>query len=274
MNPSTHHRPDPRASWIRRHRARLALLAASLGAAALVVSCATEEGGGRSFVLPPSIPGAEYVGSESCEQCHDPITKSFVSSPHARLVAHGPHSVEVGCESCHGPASVHVESGGAARTLINPDRNPDVCYTCHLNLRAQFALPHTHPVGENRLGCSACHPPHSGDALTGTASSIASANQACLACHRPQRGPHIFEHEAMREGCLTCHAPHGSVNQKMLTERNAVLCLKCHFQQQIGPGQIAIGAIDHTAFLSRGTCWSAGCHEAVHGSQVSSSLRF
>jgi hypothetical protein len=23
-----------------------------------------------------------------------------------------------------------------------------------------------------------------------------------------------------------------------------------------------------------GTCWSAGCHEAVHGSQVSSSLRY
>jgi hypothetical protein len=26
--------------------------------------------------------------------------------------------------------------------------------------------------------------------------------------------------------------------------------------------------------VQRGTCWSAGCHEAVHGSHVSSSLRF
>jgi hypothetical protein len=26
--------------------------------------------------------------------------------------------------------------------------------------------------------------------------------------------------------------------------------------------------------LSQGTCWTAGCHEAVHGSRVNSSLRF
>jgi predicted CXXCH cytochrome family protein len=101
-----------------------------------------------------------------------------------------------------------------------------------------------------------------------------SANDNCHACHQAQRGPHVFEHEALREGCIICHSPHGSVNQKLLTERNAVLCLKCHFQQQTAPGRIAIGAIDHTSFLARGTCWSAGCHEAVHGSQVSSSLRF
>jgi hypothetical protein len=54
--------------------------------------------------------------------------------------------------------------------------------------------------------------------------------------------------------------------------------LKCHFQSQGLPGQpagtIYIGSRDHTAFLSQGTCWSAGCHEAVHGSHVSSSLRF
>jgi predicted CXXCH cytochrome family protein len=84
----------------------------------------------------------------------------------------------------------------------------------------------------------------------------------------------VFEHEALRQGCITCHSPHGSVNQRMLTERNQTLCLKCHFQEQTGTGTILIGGRDHSAFFSRGTCWSAGCHEAVHGSQISSSLRF
>lgn len=273
MNNSIAPNPAPPPSWVQRHRSKIAFLALSLAAAAIAVSCATS-GSNRGFVLAPAIPGAEYVGSDACEQCHDSITKKFVSAPHARLTAQGPNAVDVGCESCHGPASVHVESGGAARTILNPDRNPESCYHCHSNLRGQFALPHSHPIGEGRIGCSACHAPHSGDAFAGTASSLTTANEACLTCHKPQRGPHIFEHEAMREGCVTCHAPHGSVNQKMLTERNAVLCLKCHFQQQTGPGRIAIGAIDHTTFLSRGSCWSAGCHEAVHGSQVSSSLRF
>ena len=110
--------------------------------------------------------------------------------------------------------------------------------------------------------------------MKGGGTALTSANEVCASCHKQQRGPHVFEHEAMRDGCTTCHLPHGSVNQKMLTERSAVLCLKCHFQHQTAPGRIAIGAIDHTSLLSRGTCWTAGCHEAVHGSQVSNSLRF
>ena len=36
----------------------------------------------------------------------------------------------------------------------------------------------------------------------------------------------------MRQGCIVCHSPHGSVNQRLLNERNQTLCLKCHFQQQ------------------------------------------
>ncbi len=270
MNPDVS--PRPVAAWLRRHAAPIAAAYAVLLLAAVAVSCATSNN--RGIVMPPSIPGATYVGSDACNQCHDQIDKHFAGSAHAALTTAGPNAVNVGCESCHGPASTHVESGGAVRTIINPDRNPDTCFHCHTHLRAQFALPNRHPVGDGRLGCSACHDPHRGDAVHGRASSLVSENDNCIRCHQAQRGPHIFEHEAMREGCTTCHNPHGSVNQKLLTERNAILCLKCHFQQQTGPGRIAIGAIDHTTFLSRGTCWSAGCHEAVHGSQVSNSLRF
>mgnify|MGYP006145508061 CR=1 FL=1 len=80
--------------------------------------------------------------------------------------------------------------------------------------------------------------------------------------------------EASREGCVVCHNPHGSMNAKMLKARNQTLCLQCHYQQQTVTGQLLIGGRDHAAFVQRGTCWSAGCHEAVHGSHVNSSLRF
>jgi DmsE family decaheme c-type cytochrome len=143
-----------------------------------------------------------------------------------------------------------------------------------LDLKGQFSLPSHHPVIEGKVSCTDCHNPHKGRAVPGGTHSLLSDNQQCQQCHIAQRGPFVFEHEASREGCLTCHRPHGSVNQKMLTERNQTLCLKCHFQQQTAAGQILIGGRDHVAFLSRGTCWSAGCHEAVHGSQVNSSLRF
>ena len=256
----------------RRHIGKLAVVFGVGWIAALAVSCATTSS--RSVVMPPAVSGATYVGSDACEQCHDQIAKDFPTSSHFRLTAAGSNAMNVGCEICHGPASAHVESGGAARTLVHPDRNPEACFQCHTHIRGQFALPNRHPVSDGHFGCGTCHEPHKGDAHRAGGTGLLAENELCLKCHQNQRGPHIFEHEAMREGCTTCHQPHGSVNRKLLTERNAILCLKCHFQQQSTGGRVAIGAIDHTSFLSRGTCWSAGCHEAVHGSQISSSLRF
>ena len=124
------------------------------------------------------------------------------------------------------------------------------------------------------MTCSECHPPHKGRAHLGGSTALLNQDESCLRCHPAQRGPHVFEHEAMREGCATCHNPHGSVNAKMLTLRDANLCLKCHFQQQTAGGSIVIGGFNHTLAVQQGTCWTAGCHEAVHGSRVSSSLRF
>ncbi|MEI8341119.1 MAG: cytochrome c3 family protein, partial [Verrucomicrobiota bacterium] len=104
--------------------------------------------------------------------------------------------------------------------------------------------------------------------------NVMGKNETCFQCHTEQRGPFVFEHQALREGCITCHTPHGSVNARLLNERNQTLCLKCHFQQQTAKGQILIGGVDHTDDLPRGTCWSGGCHEAIHGSQVNQHLHF
>lgn len=240
--------------------------------AAIAVSCATTSQ--RNVVMPPAVPGATYVGSDACDQCHDKIVKDFPTSSHFRLTAAGSNAMNVGCEICHGPASAHVESGGAARTLVHPDKNPEACFQCHTHLRGEFSLPNRHPLQDGHVGCSSCHEPHRGDAHRGGGTALLSESETCLKCHPNQRGPHIFEHEAMREGCVACHQPHGSVNPQLLTERNANLCLKCHMQPQLAEGTFDVGGRDHSLFLTQGTCNSAGCHEAVHGSQVSPSLRF
>jgi DmsE family decaheme c-type cytochrome len=148
-----------------------------------------------------------------------------------------------------------------------------VCFQCHAEVRGQFSLPNHHPVTEDKLSCSACHSPHKGSINKAGGTSLLSQNEGCIQCHPAERGPYVFQHEAMHEGCTACHAPHGSVNAKLLTERNANLCLKCHFQQVTGGG-LLIGGSDHTLRVQQGTCWTAGCHEAVHGSRVSPSLRF
>jgi DmsE family decaheme c-type cytochrome len=236
-------------------------------------------------MTPPSVPGAEFVGSEECTTCHEAIAKGFPTATHARLKANGDNAKNMGCESCHGPGSLHVKSGGDRSKIVNPRKSPATCFQCHLEVRAKFDLPHHHPVLEGKVSCADCHNPHQGDAIKGGGTNrlqslkgggmaFLGQNETCFQCHTAQRGPFVFAHEALREGCVSCHSPHGSMNQRMLTERNQTLCLKCHFQQQTAAGRIFIGDSDHTNRLPQGTCWSAGCHEAIHGSQVNSHLRY
>jgi predicted CXXCH cytochrome family protein len=280
----------------RKLRERLASRQGSLallgGVMCLLVAAVSCRSVNRAVVVLPEVPGAKYIGSKECEQCHEKIYRDFATADHSRLIASGPNALHAGCESCHGPGSLHSESGGEVkppysftagrpRTTSYPGDVPveparateTVCYQCHSDVRGKFSVPNHHPVPEGKMSCIDCHPPHKGPAYAGGGTSLLSQNESCLRCHAAQRGPYVFEHEAMREGCLACHNAHGSINAKLLSVRDSNLCLKCHFQR-VNAGRILIGGSDHTLRVRQGTCWSAGCHEAVHGSRVSSSLRF
>ena len=125
------------------------------------------------------------------------------------------------------------------------------------------------------MNCVQCHDPHGHDILKPAGGlAMARRNESCGACHREQARPFVFLHEAMWEGCVTCHTPHGSVNRKLLVQADNNLCLRCHAQVQDGPASLAIGKFDHSGFLRGRTCWSAGCHPSVHGSNINGKLRY
>lgn len=261
---------------MRRRQARFVplglMLLCAAGLGLLFVSCATVE---RAVVAPPEIEGATFAGNKACADCHAKYTRVFSASPHSRLyveTARLPGGS--GCESCHGPASKHIAAGAGRKFIFNPGKEPQACFNCHLEIHAEFNLPQHHPVKEGRMNCVQCHDPHGADIMKPARGlAMARANEQCAGCHREQGRRFVFEHEALREGCATCHQPHGSVNSKMLVQADANLCLRCHSQTQ-QRGRIFIGDEDHTGLLKQGSCWTSGCHTAVHGSNVDRLLRY
>jgi len=231
---------------------------------------AEDIGGDIKQLLTKDMEGAEYVGTETCATCHDKQNKEFKLSAHARFtISEDTEGVAQGCEVCHGPGSIHVENGGGRGTMINPRNKPEMCFTCHLDKKAEFRLPYRHPVLEGHMSCSDCHNVHGVDARPWTATSMEDVNGACFKCHKDKQGPFPWEHGALREGCTTCHRVHGAITDKMLVARDANLCLRCHIQSDF----TTIGARNHGSAsgnsdsnLSQATCWSSGCHTAIHGS--------
>jgi DmsE family decaheme c-type cytochrome len=76
----------------------------------------------------PKIPDAEFVkDDEICMQCHEDYAKTFANNVHRGD----------GCESCHGPASKHVETRGKEPGLIfsfkhgDPVIRAEACLRCH-----------------------------------------------------------------------------------------------------------------------------------------------
>jgi len=76
----------------------------------------------------PKVPNAEYVNDdELCLPCHDAYTKSFAENVHR-----GDN-----CESCHGPASRHLETRGKEPGLLfsfktgDPTVRAEACLRCH-----------------------------------------------------------------------------------------------------------------------------------------------
>lgn len=253
-------------------------------ALALAISCATVD---RVVVAPPLIPGAKYVGMDACATCHEKVVQNFKRTQHARISIEG-EAERVpgqGCEACHGPGSLHVDAGGGkGKFIVNPGKKPEACFQCHLDKNAEFSLQYHHPVKEGKMTCADCHDVHGEDIHKTKDQLLSRTNATCAKCHREQARPHVFEHEALREGCTVCHNVHGSINDKMLTERDVNLCLKCHGELGAAGNVYIGGSSGHTApssstpvhntRLAQGTCWSAGCHTAMHGSDLSPALRY
>lgn len=171
-------------------------------------------------------------GGRGCFSCHAVMDAHQTLAPAQKFFG-------VGCESCHGPGSLHVQrmrSGDFQETGMDDlsqwpaSRILELCGQCHGS--AQSAMSGTAPVttqGTNRfqplglaesrcfqgskdtLSCITCHDPH-----TDVSTDQKGYEAVCLSCHTAviAHRPLPMRTEVIKlcpvnqkDGCIRCHMP-------------------------------------------------------------------
>ena len=154
------------------------------------------------------------------------------------------------CTNCH-TVMKQVSRKWQLRTAFQPD----TCFQCHKDRRAQMFRASHMPLREGKITCSDCHNPHGSS--TEALLRENSVNDNCYKCHAEKRGPFLFEHTPVRENCLNCHDAHGSTNEYALKMPRPRLCTECHaIGHGTTSGPLAVQSISRQC---------QNCHTEVHG---------
>jgi DmsE family decaheme c-type cytochrome len=206
----------------------------------------------RTFTKNSKTPPAER--NEACLNCHQKDSKRhlWIGSAH--------ESADVSCTSCH---KVHT----AHDNVRDKRTQPEVCFTCHKEQRAQVNKPSHHPILEGKVACSDCHNPHgsAGPKLMKRDSVV----ETCYACHMEKRGPFVHDHRPVSDDCTNCHMPHGTVADNLLKARPPMVCYQCHSGHGtpgvagVAPGSTSLGKVNTNIEQARGCL---NCHTDIHGS--------
>jgi DmsE family decaheme c-type cytochrome len=213
--------------------------------------------------LPTPVAGAKYVGSEQCKACHEDQVKTMQATPHYRIAEPRKNAEAEGCETCHGPGSLHIDAGGDKSKILRfPDLKTDegsaLCMTCHSQGKDQQHFERSVHL-RSGVGCTTCHSPHHAKA-----EHMLSQKQPtlCFTCHAETKADFMkpFHHRVV-EGyvtCSDCHNVHGTTTEKQLrnTASQEAACFKCHSDLR-GPF-----VFEHEPVKSEGC---ATCHNP-HGS--------
>jgi DmsE family decaheme c-type cytochrome len=173
------------------------------------------------------VPSFTEDGTEACLRCHSgEKMRAIASSSHGNSENPGSPFAGNGCESCHGPGSIHVSRAHGGRgfpPLTTFGRGKDTspreeqihaCLTCHADTNTGTKrIGFIGSVHDKRtINCSTCHQVHvETDPLTDQDQQAAT----CYRCHRKQKEEHPrFEGKSIdfnALSCSTCHDVHYAV---------------------------------------------------------------
>ncbi len=191
-----------------------------------------------------------------CLSCHEKGQRTYWSG--------STHETRgLACTNCH-----TVMRNVSRKYQLKTSFQPDTCFQCHKDRRAQMFRSSHMPMreSEGKMVCSDCHNPHG--SFTEALLKENSVNDTCYKCHADKRGPLLWEHFPVRENCSNCHSPHGSNNEHLLKMMTPRLCAQCH---TAGHGSAPLGNPAAVQSFNR-ACLN--CHTKIHGSNAPGGILF
>jgi DmsE family decaheme c-type cytochrome len=217
----------------------------------------------------PTIAGAEYVNEDGlCSVCHKAYAESFEQNVHRQQ----------NCESCHGPASRHLETRGEEGTILafdqmEPIQKSEVCAQCHEQDGCSPGEQWRTSVHAARgVACTDCHTDAHYRVPAGTPTITVAAKEKFLdsgdwrvivASYRAQLEADAAEPEELDSSDPALPSLRGTSNN--LGAVAPVTCYRCHERTQ----ELEIIAHPHQIGGEHGfNCTT--CH-AAHGNVIESS---
>jgi DmsE family decaheme c-type cytochrome len=192
-------------------------------------------------------PKVAYVGSETCQACHEEPAKHLKGSVHHSLLKESkvPNGTN-GCESCHGPGSVHAEDPKKENILTFENEaaklRSDACLACHGKKEALADFRRSAHRFQ-QIACDQCHATGSAEAFHSMRSAEemkkTDGTRLCLDCHGEVRMAFSMPfHHRVKEGylqCIDCHTEHGGFRTgRKGNEQTNETCARCHAEKD-GP---------------------------------------
>ena len=226
---------------------------AAIADAPIVVAAADAKPAKVKTPAPDAAAGAEpatYIGSEACVRCHRDQVGTFGQTLHGDILIKHPRNAaeKQGCESCHGPGSVHAKTketdGGQPGDIISfrkdsprsvEERNT-ICLSCHEKGDRTNWSGSAHET--RGLACTNCHQLMEKVSVKFQLAK-STEMETCFQCHKDRRAQSArSSHMPVASGdmtCSSCHNPHGSATDKLLREASVnETCYKCHADKR-GP---------------------------------------